>query len=65
MGLTHYALFPSPHLEPTEAVFWFTMQLGIIFGFFTSHPVNMFLIRKGWKMKLKMQEQHGRQQRTA
>lgn len=52
MALTYYVLFPAPHLKPTEAVFWFMMQVGMVLGFFTSYPVNNFLIRKGWKEKM-------------
>ena len=52
MALTYYELFPSPHLKPTEAVFWFMMQIGMILGFFTSYPVNIFLVKSGWKEKM-------------
>lgn len=52
MALTYYVLFPMPHLKPTEPAFWFMMQVGMIIGFFTSYPVNVFLIRKGWKEKM-------------
>jgi len=52
MALTYYVLFPNPHLKPTEAVFWFMMQVGMVFGFFTSYPANIFLINKGWKEKM-------------
>ncbi len=52
MAVTYYVLFPSPHLKPTEGVFWFMMQLGMILGFFTSYPANVLLIKKGWKEKM-------------
>lgn len=52
MTLTHYVLFPGPHLKPTEPVFWFMMQIGMIVGFFTSYPANKFLLRIGWKEKM-------------
>ena len=52
MALTYYVFFPSPHLKPTESMFWFMMQVGMIIGFFTSYPVNAFLVRKGWKEKM-------------
>lgn len=52
MALTHYVLFPSPHLKPTEAVFWFMMQVGMILGFLTSYPANIFLLKVGWKEKM-------------
>lgn len=49
MALTHYVLFPAPHLLPNEALFWFMMQIGMIIGFFTSYPANALLLRWGWK----------------
>jgi hypothetical protein len=52
MALTYYWLFPSPHLEPTVAVFWFMMQIAMIIGFFTALPANEWLIREGWKEKM-------------
>ena len=38
-----------PHLQPTEASYWFLMQVGMVIGFFTSFPANWWLIRQGWK----------------
>lgn len=52
MSLTHYVLFPDPHLKPSEAVFWFMMQVGMILGFFASYPVNSFVLKIGWKEKM-------------
>jgi Domain of unknown function (DUF4396) len=49
MGLTFFVFFPQPHLRPTEAGFWFMMQIAMILGFFTSYPVNWWLIKAGWK----------------
>lgn len=49
MALTYYVFFPGPHLEPTSPVFWFLMQVGMIIGFFTAWPVNVWLIRSGVK----------------
>lgn len=54
MAITYYWLFPSPHLEPTMAVFWFMMQIAMIAGFLTALPANAWLIRKGWKEKMPM-----------
>lgn len=50
--LTYFAFFTAPHLKPDQALFWFMMQIGMIIGFFTSYPVNSWLIRKGWKEKM-------------
>jgi hypothetical protein len=36
-------------LEPDSAEFWFMMQIAMIAGFFTSYPVNWWLIRAGIK----------------
>lgn len=52
MALTQYALFPNLHLNPTQAGFWFLMQVGMILGFFTSYPANLFLLKIGWKEKM-------------
>ncbi len=74
MALTYYVLFPGPHLNPTQAVFWFMMQVGMILGFCTSYPVNIFLINKGWKermpqykeeMKRRMQKEQSQEERAA
>jgi uncharacterized protein DUF4396 len=74
MTFTHYVLFPGPHLKPTETVFWFMMQVGMIIGFFASYPVNSFLLKIGWKEKMpqdeyemerKMREEQVRSSRAA
>ncbi len=49
MALTYFVLFPNPHLEPNQALYWFMMQIGMIIGFFTSYPMNRLLIRWGTK----------------
>ena len=49
MALTYFVFFPSPHLEPNQALYWFMMQIGMIIGFFTSYPMNRLLIRWGTK----------------
>lgn len=52
MALTYYVIFPGLHLHANEAPFWFMMQVGMIIGFFTSYPVNIFLLKSGWKEKM-------------
>jgi Domain of unknown function (DUF4396) len=52
MAITCYWLFPSPHLKPNMAAFWFMMQIAMIAGFLTALPANAWLIRKGWKEKM-------------
>lgn len=52
MAITYYLLFPSPHLKPNMATFWFMMQIAMIAGFLTALPANNWLIKKGWKEKM-------------
>jgi Domain of unknown function (DUF4396) len=52
MALTYYVFFPSPHLRPNEAVFWFMMQIAMIVGYFTSYPANIWLLEKGLKERM-------------
>lgn len=49
MALTYFVFFARPHLHPTEATYWLMMQIGMILGFFTSYPVNIWLIKRGIK----------------
>jgi Domain of unknown function (DUF4396) len=49
MALMSLVFFPSPHLHPDSPVYWFGMQIGMVVGFFTAWPVNVWLIRKGIK----------------
>jgi hypothetical protein len=52
MAIVYFLLFPSPHLDPGMAVFWFMMQIAMVAGFFTALPANAWLIRLGWKEKM-------------
>ncbi|MET9142975.1 DUF4396 domain-containing protein [Streptomyces sp. NPDC004042] len=50
MALMFFVFFPAPHhLHPTDPVYWFLMQIGMIAGFFTAWPINIWLIRSGIK----------------
>jgi hypothetical protein len=49
MALTSFVFFPHPHIRPTEPAYWLMMQIGMILGFFTSYPVNVWLIKRGLK----------------
>jgi hypothetical protein len=49
MALMAFVFFPNPHLDPTSPVFWFLMQIGMVVGFATSWPANVWLIRRGIK----------------
>jgi hypothetical protein len=33
------------------------MQIGMIVGFFTSYPANLFLLKTGWKEKMPLSQQ--------
>ena len=39
-------LFSGEKLHPNHATLWFLMQVGMILRFFTSYPVNLWLIRR-------------------
>jgi hypothetical protein len=51
-ALTYFVFFPNPHLSANQAVFWFMMQVGMILGFFTLYPINVLLVKKGWKERM-------------
>jgi hypothetical protein len=42
----------QPPLAINTPGHWFMMQIGMIIGFFTSWPVNRWLIARGWKEKM-------------
>lgn len=48
MAVAYYTVFArAPH--PDSVVFWFMMQIAMIFGFATTFPANWMLIRLGIK----------------
>lgn len=49
MALMSYVFFLDPHVHPDSPVYWFLMQLGMILGFATAWPANVWLIRRGIK----------------
>lgn len=49
MALMVFVFFPDPHLHPTSPVYWFLMQIGMVVGFATAWPANVWLIRRGIK----------------
>ncbi|MFG6116531.1 DUF4396 domain-containing protein [Halobacillus sp. MO56] len=51
MALVHYVLFTQPP-KPTEATYWFMMQVAMIIGFATSYPANWWLVQKGIKEEM-------------
>ena len=51
MAIATFAIF-GRELEKTDPVFWFMTQLAMLAGFFTSYPVNWWLLRGGSKEKM-------------
>jgi hypothetical protein len=49
MAVIQLVLFTHPHLHPDHAAYWLLMQVGMILGFVTAYPVNVWLIRRGVK----------------
>jgi hypothetical protein len=53
MAIMTFVLFPAPHhLMPNSAAFWLLMQVGMIIGFGTSWPANVWLIKRGIKVPM-------------
>jgi hypothetical protein len=51
MAIMAFALFPAPHqLMPNSAAYWLLMQAGMIVGFVTSWPANVWLVNRGIKV---------------
>jgi hypothetical protein len=48
MALSFFVLF-HPRLTPIQPAYWFMMQIGMLIGFATSYPMNVWLIRRGIK----------------
>jgi hypothetical protein len=53
MAIMAFVLFPAPHhLTPSSAAFWFLMQIGMIIGFASSWPANVWLVKRGIKVPM-------------
>jgi hypothetical protein len=52
MAVVYFLLFPAPHLEPVNPVFWLMMQVGMALGLLTSAPMNRWLVQAGVKEKM-------------
>jgi hypothetical protein len=53
MAIMAFVLFPAPHhLMPSSAAYWLLMQIGMIIGYFSSWPVNVWLIKRGIKVPM-------------
>lgn len=49
MAILLVLLFSPSVLHKTSPVFWFMLQIAMLFGFLASYPVNWWLLRKGVK----------------
>jgi hypothetical protein len=53
MAVMMFVLFPAPHqLMPSSAAFWLLMQVGMIVGYATSWPANVWLVNRGIKVPM-------------
>ena len=53
MAVMAFVLFPAPdHLVPSSAAYWLLMQIGMIIGYFTSWPANVWLVHRGIKVPM-------------
>jgi hypothetical protein len=53
MAVMAFVLFPAPHhLMPSSAAFWLLMQAGMIIGYCTSWPANVWLVKRGIKVPM-------------
>jgi len=53
MAIMTFVLFPAPHhLMPNSAAFWFLMQIGMMIGYATSWPANVWLVKRGIKVPM-------------
>ena len=48
MAFSYFMLFGGT-LHPINPIYWFSMQIGMILGFFTSYPANWWLVKRGIK----------------
>src|SRR3954453_12902305 len=46
-------------MEPTELLFWGVMSLGVVVGFTTAYPVNVWLVKRGLKHGLMTERKPG------
>jgi hypothetical protein len=53
MAVMALVLFPAPHhLMPSSAAYWLLMQVGMIIGYATSWPANVWLVKRGIKVPM-------------
>lgn len=49
MAIVYFVLFANEPLPKDTWIFWFMMQLAMLFGFFCAYPMNALLIKLGVK----------------
>ena len=49
MAIVYFVLFINEPLPKDTWIFWFMMQLAMLFGFFCAYPMNALLIKLGIK----------------
>jgi Domain of unknown function (DUF4396) len=53
MALMSFVFFPAPHhLMPSSPAFWLLMQIGMVAGFASSWPANIWLLKRGIKVEM-------------
>ena len=53
MAVMALVLFPAPHhLMPSSAAYWLLMQVGMIIGYCTAWPANVWLVKRGIKVPM-------------
>ena len=53
MAIFMFVLFPAPHqLTPDSAAYWLLMQIGMVIGYATSWPANVWLVSRGIKIPM-------------
>lgn len=52
MALVFFVIFPHQQIEQTSWLFWFMMQIAMLFGFLVAYPMNIFLIHAGIKKSM-------------
>ena len=49
MAISIFLLFDEQTMKPDHWSFWLMMQIAMLSGFFTTYPINGWLIRTGVK----------------
>jgi len=53
MAVFALVLFPAPHqITPSSPAYWLLMQAGMIIGYVTSWPANVWLVKRGVKVPM-------------